>query len=65
MMKTTQTQPTTDQKITKMLSQLKHVAWMSEVATEKCTPFVQADFELLRATLSKALRAIEDCGGTK
>ena len=50
------------QPTTKMKSDLSYAAWILKTATEKTTPFVQADFDLLAETLEKALRAVKDCG---
>ena len=61
----TETQQPADEKTKTMVSKLKDVAWLSKVATEKTTPFEQRNLDLLEETLSQALRAIEDCRGTK
>ena len=48
-----------------MKSKLEDVSWLAKAAAEKTTPFTTANLELMAKTLWDALKAVENCKGTK
>ena len=54
---------TMNENVKKMKSELEQVAWLAKVATEKVTPFTEANLDLLFKTLWNALEAVKNCQG--